>query len=65
MNLRCRSLWMDTRGAIMVMALFLAIFLVGAMYLVLGVGDALLYRRVMQDGADAGAFAASVIAAKG
>jgi len=65
MNLSCRSLWMDTRGAIMVMALFLAIFLVGAMYLVLGVGDALLYRRVMQDGADAGAFAASVIAAKG
>ena len=54
-----------TEGAVMVLALFLALFLVGAMYLVLGVGDAVLYRRAMQDGADAGAFAASVIAAKG
>lgn len=49
----------------MLMSLFLALFLVGTLYYILGVGDALLYRRVMQDGADAGAFAASVLAAKG
>lgn len=55
----------DTTGAMMLMSLFLALFLVGALYYILGVGDALLYRRVMQDGADAGAFAASVLAAKG
>lgn len=60
-----KPLSQDTEGAVMVFALFIALFLVGAMYLVLGVGDSILYRRGMQDGADAGAFAASVIAAKG
>ena len=55
----------DTQGAVMVFALFIVLFLAGAIYLILGVGDAVLYRREMQDGADAGAFAASVIAAKG
>ena len=49
----------------MVLSLFLGLFLVGSLYYMLGVGDALLYRRVMQDGADAGAYAASVLAAKG
>jgi hypothetical protein len=49
----------------MLLALFLGLLLVGTLYYVLGVGDAVLYRRVMQDGADAGAFAASVMAAKG
>ncbi|KPK55246.1 MAG: hypothetical protein AMJ63_00230 [Myxococcales bacterium SG8_38_1] len=49
----------------MIMSLFLGLLLIGALYYILGIGDALLYRRVMQDGADAGAFAASVIAAKG
>ena len=49
----------------MVMSLFLGLLLVGALYYIVGVGDAVLYRRTMQDGADAGAFAASVLAAKG
>jgi hypothetical protein len=60
-----RALQSDTRGAMMVMSLFVGLLLIGALYYILGVGDALLYRRVMQDGADAGAFAASVVAAKG
>jgi hypothetical protein len=55
----------DTRGAMMLMSLFLGLFLIGSLYYILGVGDALIYRRIMQDGADAGAFAASVLAAKG
>lgn len=55
----------DTRGAMMVISLFIGLLLIGTLYYILGVGDALLYRRVMQDGSDAGAFAASVIAAKG
>ena len=46
-------------------ALFVALFLVACLYYILGIGDALLYRRVMQEGADSGAFAASVVAAKG
>jgi hypothetical protein len=49
----------------MLMSLFMALFAIGALYYVLGVGDAILYRRLMQDGADAGAHAASVMAAKG
>lgn len=49
----------------MVLGLFMALFLIGTLYYVLGVGDAILYRRIMQDGADAGAYAASVIGAKG
>ncbi|MGB5191523.1 MAG: hypothetical protein WBN70_00975 [Polyangiales bacterium] len=59
------SILCDDRGAMMLMSLFLGLLLIGTLYYILGVGDALLYRRVMQDGADAGAFAASVIAAKG
>jgi len=65
MSRGCRRLCSDTTGAMMLVALFIALFLVGGLYSILGVGDALLYRGVMQDGADAGAFAASVIAAKG
>jgi hypothetical protein len=49
----------------MLMSLFMALFLIGTLYYVLGVGDAVIYRRIMQDGADAGAHAASVMGAKG
>jgi len=49
----------------MLMTLFMALFLIGTLYYVLGVGDAIIYRRIMQDGADAGAHAASVMGAKG
>ncbi len=65
MSRNLRPLCSDTAGAMMLMSLFIALFLIGALYYILGVGDALLYRSVMQDGADSGAFAASVLAAKG
>jgi hypothetical protein len=55
----------DTDGSTMLISLFMALFLIGTLYYVLGVGDAIIYRRIMQDGADAGAHAASVIGAKG
>ncbi len=55
----------ETRGAMMLMSLFMALLLIGALYYILGVGDAVIYRRIMQDGADAGAHAASVMGAKG
>jgi hypothetical protein len=55
----------DTRGAVMLMGLFAALFLAGSLFAVVSVGDAIFYRRVMQDGADSGAFAAAVVAAKG
>lgn len=55
----------DTRGSMMLMSLFMSLFAIGALYFVLGVGDAVIYRRIMQDAADAGAHAASVMSAKG
>ena len=55
----------ETRGAMMLMSLFMALLLIGTLYYLLGVGDAVLYRRIMQDGVDAGAYAASVMGAKG
>lgn len=65
MGQRKTSLVHDTNGAVMLFALFVALFLVGALYYMLGVGDTLLYRQAMQGGADAGAFSASIVAAKG
>ncbi|MEM8606783.1 MAG: hypothetical protein AAGF92_06740 [Myxococcota bacterium] len=49
----------------LVVSLFMCLFLAGLMYCVLGVGDAILYRQMMQDAADSGAQAAAVMAAKG
>ncbi|MGB5811020.1 MAG: hypothetical protein WBG86_10855 [Polyangiales bacterium] len=60
-----RTLRRNTDGSVMTMSLFMALFIVGAIYYTLGVGDAILYRRMMQDAADAGAQAASIVAAKG
>lgn len=65
MHHKSSSLFGDTGGAMMLMSLFMALLLVGAVYYILGVGDAVIYRRIMQDGADAGAHAASVMGAKG
>jgi len=59
------SLVSDTAGSMMLISLFMALFLIGTLYYVMGVGDAIIYRRIMQDGADAGAHAASVMGAKG
>lgn len=60
-----RNLGHEEAGSVMLMGLFMALFLIGSVYYVLGVGDAVLYRRHMQDAADAGAHAATVMAAKG
>ncbi len=60
-----RSLVADRRGAIMVMGIPMCIFLVGALWYIAGVGDALVYRERMQEGADAVAFSTAVINARG
>ncbi len=59
------SLRSDERGAIMVMGLFMAVFLVGMLYYLVGVYDAVIFRERMQDSSDAGAFAAAVMNARG
>jgi hypothetical protein len=60
-----RDLRADNRGAVMVIGVFMAAFLVGSLWYIIGFGDALLYRERMQDGADAVAFAAAVYHARG
>lgn len=62
---RSRSLVDDRRGAVMVVAVFMAAFLVGALWYVIGIGHAALYHERMQDGADAVAYAAAVYHARG
>ncbi len=62
---RGRSLVDDNRGAIMVIAVFMAAFLVGALWYIIGIGDAIVYRERMQDGADAVAYAGAVYHARG
>jgi hypothetical protein len=59
------SLARDEKGAMMLSAVFLAGFLVGVLWYLIGVGDAIVYRETMQDGADATAFGAAVYHARG
>ncbi len=55
----------DERGAIMVLGLFMAVFAAGCLYYVVGIGDAIWQRERMQDAADAAAFSAAVLHARG
>ena len=62
---KARALLRDDQGAIMVVSLVFATFLIGACWFVFGVGDAIEYRENLQNGADATAFAAAVYNARG
>ena len=55
----------DEGGAIMVIGVFMAVLLVGFMYYLIGVGETIFYRERMADAADAGAWAAAVMHARG
>jgi Flp pilus assembly protein TadG len=55
----------DDRGAVMVMATFFALFLVGLVYHVAGVGHAALEQQVMQDAADSVASSTATAKARG
>lgn len=55
----------DESGAMMVMGIFMAMMLVGMIYYVVGIGDAIVYRERMQDAADSSAFASAVLHARG
>jgi hypothetical protein len=59
-----RALHRDESGTILVVGLFAAAFLFGAVYFVLGVGDAVSHREVMQDAADTGAYGLAVLHAR-
>lgn len=60
-----KGLFTDQAGATMVMGVFMAVLLVGMIYYVWGVGDAVMHRERMQDASDTAAFGAAVIHARG
>jgi hypothetical protein len=49
----------------MVLGIFMCVFLVGSLWYIAGIGDALVYHERMQEGADAVAFSAATIEARG
>ncbi len=55
----------DSNGAIMVMGVFMAVFMVGLLYYLVGLGDAIWYRERMQDAADAAAYSSAAMHARG
>jgi hypothetical protein len=55
----------DERGAILVLGVFMAALLVGFLYFVTGIGDAIVHRERMQDAADSAAFAGATTHARG
>lgn len=59
------SLVADQAGATMVMGVFVAALLVGMIYYVWGIGDAIMFRERMQDASDTAAFSAAVVHARG
>lgn len=55
-----RDLVADEGGAIMVVGLFMAVFLVGALYALAGIGASIVYQERMQQAADEAVFTAAV-----
>jgi hypothetical protein len=59
------SLGTDQRGAVMVMGIFMCCIIVGALWYVAGIGDAIVLRERSQEIADAGAFSGATLHARG
>jgi hypothetical protein len=60
-----RTLQADQRGAIILLGVFMAVFATAALYYVVGIGEAIWQRERMQDAADAAAFSAAMVHARG
>ena len=60
-----KALLDDRRGAILVMGMVMAVWLVGMLWMLIGIGDAAIQRERLQDGADAASFASAVYHARG
>ena len=59
------SLLREDNGAMMVIGVFMAVFVVGMLYYITGIGETIVYRERMLDAADAGSFAGAVMYARG
>jgi hypothetical protein len=55
----------DERGAVMVIGLFMAMFLIGAMWTVVGLGDAIVFRDRAQEAVDHMAYTSATVHARG
>jgi hypothetical protein len=55
----------DERGAVMVVGIVMCTCLVGALWYLAGIGDAIVYRERLQEAADATAFSGAVLHARG
>jgi hypothetical protein len=55
----------DDRGAVLLLGVFLSVFAVAMLYYLVGLGDAIWTRESLQDAADAGAFSAAILHARG
>ncbi|MFT3928080.1 MAG: hypothetical protein QM778_36465 [Myxococcales bacterium] len=62
---RVGALQRDRRGAALVFGIFFAVFLVACVFKLHGLTQVILYRQAVQDAADASAFAAAVVNARG
>jgi hypothetical protein len=62
---RLAQLGPNESGAIVVFGIFFAVFVVGMLYYMVGLGNAIYYRERLQDAADASAFGAAVVHARG
>ena len=54
----------DERGAIMLIAVFVAIFVVGLLYYLIGVSGAVLFREKLQDAADSAVLSSAILHAR-
>ena len=62
--MKTESITRNSRGAIMLIAVFFAIFAVGLLYYLVGISSSVLYREKFQDAADSGALSAAVMHAR-
>lgn len=63
--MRARSFHEDRRGAVMIMGLGMSCFLIGSLWFLIGIGDAIVFRDTMQEAADHSAFTSAALHAKG
>jgi hypothetical protein len=64
-RLTARELHRDQRGAVMLIGLCMSCFLIGSLWFIIGIGDAIVYRDFMQEATDHATFTSAVFHAKG
>lgn len=63
--MKTSSLHEDQRGAVMATGVFMCMSLIGSLWFIIGIGDAIVYRDRLQEATDHAAFASAAIHAKG